>query len=283
MGSSFSSKLMRNITMLSSHSIPGSGVCHDFPNVVPQLEGHNVSVQALSDGSDFQCSMVMWVPLLIPVYAQSNVPLCFPANATLLENSPPMLVPVYAESDLQTCFTPQVPPYSHPQVLAAENTSPARRQVLTCYTSSGKLIIVWNADAKQLDGNTRSLVSPPFEVPVGLLPKASFKLFIQPCMGRSFAKSKGVGIIKVKCESDLGVSTGDQTLQLGIQVGSDHRGPFSHDFHLHPVGGLPGGHDVWDLRPEVDPVSNTVAITLEIHPASIAKEHGWVATHFDEH
>merc|ERR1711957_162297 len=116
---------------------------------------------------------------------------------------------------------------------------------------------------KQIDGNTRRLVSPSFEIPMGDLPEKTFRLLMQPSVGRSFARSKGVGIIKLKCESDFqGHIT--HALQFSMQVGSDLRGPIFHDFSSHPVGGLPSGSDVWHLWPQVDLPSNTLTVTLHI-------------------
>lgn len=114
--------------------------------------------------------------------------------------------------------------------------------------------ILWHADTRKLQSNDRSLVSPGFELPCG-----HFKLMIS-AKGNGFAKSRGMGFVKVKCESDLrGVSA---NLTFRITVGNDVHGPFSNDFSSQATSAPQ--QQALRLLSAADPSTKTVPICLEV-------------------
>merc|ERR1711959_316909 len=90
---------------------------------------------------------------------------------------------------------------------------------------------------------------------------AAFKLMIKP-NGKSFGKSRGCGIISLKCEDDLSLL--EAQLKFSITIGKETRGPFSHNFALRSIAELPKDEEVWDLLSAEDAVLQTVRICLQV-------------------
>jgi len=119
---------------------------------------------------------------------------------------------------------------------------------------SNTIQVLWHADARKLQSNDRSLVSPGFELPCG-----HFKLMIS-AKGNGFAKSRGMGFVKLKCESDLrGVSA---NLTFRITVGNDVHGPLSNDFSSQATSAPQ--QQALRLLSAADPSAKTVPICFEV-------------------
>lgn len=129
----------------------------------------------------------------------------------------------------------------------------------------------WCVDARKLHGNTKQVVSPPFEVSTEYDDKcAPFKLTLYPkrfrkCKGGvSFDGSRGRGHVQLKCEGEL-----SSEIAFSISIGSESkkqvtRGPVPHDFSQTAVATLPKGQDEWNFFSAVDDKSETFMVVLEI-------------------
>jgi len=202
----------------------------------------------LQSTSGFSCGGVdvhgvLWMPMVFPVYGESC---CAPAA-------------------FQTSLPPQLS-HASPAFRPPSSLTPPHPQLLDCVFNAATGIhrISWPADARQLQGKNCRLVSPPFELSLWEdRPPTVFKMMIHP-RHNSFGKSKGIGLIKLKCESDLcGL---DAEIEFKISVASDARGPFSHNFSSHSIAELPHAQQLWDLRGGQDGLSKTVLICLEVKP-----------------
>lgn len=145
-------------------------------------------------------------------------------------------------------MTPRPQMQEHPPQLQA--------QVLesSFIVESSTTQILWHADTRKLSSNDRSLVSPGFELPCG-----HFKLMIS-AKGNGFAKSRGMGFVKLKCESDLrGVSA---NLTFRITVGNDAHAPSSNDFSSQATSAPQ--QQALRLLSAADPSAKTLPICLEV-------------------
>merc|ERR1712113_639885 len=118
-------------------------------------------------------------------------------------------------------------------------------------TKTGAHRIYWTVDARKLNGSSRTVVSPGFEIVQGGPP--AFRMRVSPQVistekgGASFRKSKGRGIIQLKCEADLSpCDSSIVTFRISVGKSREHvknevpRGPVSHDFIArNGICGLP--------------------------------------------
>jgi len=129
--------------------------------------------------------------------------------------------------------------------------------------------IFWTVDARKLKGGDRVAVSPRFE-----LHGAYFRIMMLPKVtshgkgGSSFRKSKGKGLLQLKCESSM--QDGDLArIKFNLVVGSsktnlaDARGPVLHNYSKSGVAGLGQDEEVWDFEKWVDPHAGTFVIGIE--------------------
>lgn len=82
---------------------------------------------------------------------------------------------------------------------------------------------------------------------------------------QGFRKSKGFGVVQLKCEEVLGEEMLSK-VEFHISVGQQPlRGPVLHDFSQSgAVCGLSStGQDLWDFGKEVDLTSRTFSVRLE--------------------
>jgi hypothetical protein len=127
--------------------------------------------------------------------------------------------------------------------------------------------VLWHADAGFMQKKDKHLVSQPFGLNLWQHRESAgvFRLMIHP-KGSSFKKSKGVCVVKLKCASDLELGSHDVKIKFSITVGNETRGPFLHDFSLHPIAELPKDQRDWNLKLGVQAAqSNTMSIFLQVH------------------
>jgi hypothetical protein len=145
---------------------------------------------------------------------------------------------------------------------------------------SGACKFKWFVSSKLLQTTNCQHYSPAFELPYGPSGQnIQFKMIIRPLVvhdkrgGSSFKKSKGRGIIQLRClDHDEGVE--NLSLSFSISVGPEEchggeppRGPVVHDFSDPVICGLPEQSAVWDFSKYVDWESQTFVINLATSPA----------------
>jgi hypothetical protein len=209
---------------------------------------------------------VLWMPMLMPL-PMTMIDAPSYQKAAFVGTAPDGAGPAEQFCELWNCTT------------AAEQLSGSAGRTAAGMTSSFDATshsyhILWHADARKLYGNDRSLVSPAFELCWDQQSTAFFK-FMLLAKGNGFAKSRGMGSVALKCESDLRGVGADLT--FSITVGSDTRGPVSHDFSSHSTAYLQ--KLAMSFRSEEDSSTKTVPISLEIQqtlrsvpPAEDARE-----------
>ena len=91
--------------------------------------------------------------------------------------------------------------------------------------------------------------------------------------GTSFRKSRGKGMVQLKCEGEVQDNLAGDTLAFRIAIGSGQvgiprweaaRGPVAHQLMQGAVCGLPKGQEVWDFQSVVDQESQTFVVRLEV-------------------
>jgi len=138
--------------------------------------------------------------------------------------------------------------------------------------ASPRFRVYWTVDATKLQKTDKQAVSPSFDLKFGEQ-TATFRMMIHPKVvnggkgGASFKKSRGRGIVELKCAAKvandhcfgrISIGTGDN--QQGF------RGPVSLDFVNSVVRGLPKDQDEWDFNSARDDASSTFVVCLEIVP-----------------
>lgn len=166
------------------------------------------------------------------------------------------------------------PPCAELESTASQTAS--QTLVRTACRRTGVHRVYWTLDAKRLNGSCRTAVSPAFEIMKGGPP--SFKMMLTPKAtnhgrgGGSFKKSKGKGVIQLKCEADMQCFP-SSPITFTIAVGKSRedvknemrRGPVVHDFVVqNGLCSLPKDQDTWDFNQFVDEASQTLVICLEI-------------------
>lgn len=173
---------------------------------------------------------------------------------------------------------PQKQPWSQGHI-ATELAQQAliRRSPQTLTQSSN--FTYWTVDARKLKASDRVAVSPPFVLYCGR--PVTFKMMLSPSItlqgkgGSSFRKSRGWGIIQLKCEAQ--VSKEDETfpLKFNLSIGSgigagtrweQARGPIENDFVKLGICGLQKHEEEWDFNSVVDEVSETFVVCLDVVP-----------------
>jgi len=128
-------------------------------------------------------------------------------------------------------------------------------------TTSNTYQIRWHIDARKLYGNDRHVVSPSLYLSLPQSETAAvFKLMVR-AKGNGFKKSRGMGFVELKCESDL--LGNDANVTFCITVGRETTGFASHDFRSHPTAVQKQATSLW---PAQDPSSHFVLVLLEVHP-----------------
>jgi hypothetical protein len=143
---------------------------------------------------------------------------------------------------------------------------------------SGNLTVDWTVDARKLTAADRVAVSAPFDLTVRGAP-VTFRMMLYPRGasdgkgGTSFRKSRGKGMVQLKCEGEVQDNLAGDTLAFRIAIGSGQvgtprweaaRGPVAHQLMQGAVCGLPRGQEVWDFQSVVDQESQTFVVRLEV-------------------
>lgn len=152
------------------------------------------------------------------------------------------------------------------------------RTVATTYNKDREVFqIVWTCDARKLRSQDRQIVSPCFSIQLNSnCSEATFRMMLiakelNSLEGSSsFQKTKGRGIVQLKCEADarelpqvkFAISTG-----IGKRL-KKQRGPVQHCFAQCAVAGLPREEQEWDFHSVIDYVSKTFVVSLEIAASS---------------
>merc|ERR1719502_1649131 len=212
---------------------------------------------------------MMWRPMLVP-WSALLAPSMVPQEACW--NVPQSFDQMLPPSASSNCFAapgwsgfgiPQANPTPPTLVPPAPSSTsapmPAKPEVppkppLTESFDNGKYTVVWNADARSLTTNNRSMVSPLFH-----LFGCGYKIMILS-KGNGFAKSRGMGELKMKLESDP--LEGQCRLAFSAKVGNNVHGPIENDFSESATA-APEKAALHLLR-AVPSASNTLPITLEV-------------------
>jgi len=134
---------------------------------------------------------------------------------------------------------------------------------------------LWWVEARKLRANEKQAVSPTFEVSLrDSLPSVKFKMMIHATVmsdqkgGASFRKSKGSGLVQLKCEADeLSKAAADFKFRISIGTGESFqapRGPKAHNFLAGAVCGLDKDEEEWHFQSAVGPDSMTFVLCLDI-------------------
>jgi hypothetical protein len=95
---------------------------------------------------------------------------------------------------------------------------------------------------------------------------------IDRAQGRKSFPKRSLNTISLKCESELrGFHV---RVDFTIAVGSEQRGPMSHNFSARSVGELSPNERLWDLKAARDSNSMTIAIVLEALPHAEIDRNG---------
>jgi hypothetical protein len=143
---------------------------------------------------------------------------------------------------------------------------------LTLSQSPGYLHARWSMDARKLRSNDKHAVSPSFELPIKDGPKGPFKIIMQPKPtslghgGECFKKSKGRGMLQLKCESDEFDPCTSLTFSFAIGRGITMQGPctpFTHDFAANAMAEACRTVE-WDFAAAVEAGAQTLDVELRI-------------------
>jgi len=142
---------------------------------------------------------------------------------------------------------------------------------------------VWRVDARKLRSSDRRAASPVFSLRLSGSAEcepAQFKILIRPTSvaetkgGSSFKKAKGRGALELNCLQSLDPGC-TRSVRFRLAVGSQPpRGPVRHDFSLNTLCGLPEDLEQWDFSKEVDPLSDTFEVHLEVSTDDTALGEG---------
>jgi hypothetical protein len=151
-----------------------------------------------------------------------------------------------------------------------QQSDPARLattlQIQLCSTADGYARIRWTVDARKLKGSDKQLVSPPFNVDLGMrLGPAVFKVLLKASGSSTFKRSLGFGCVQVKCASEL---DDDACTKVRVIIGSEGRaqlprGPLTHCFSSNPVFTLP---EEWNFCSAAEQQSNAMVVNIDIAP-----------------
>lgn len=161
-------------------------------------------------------------------------------------------------------------------VAASEPTNSQAAPAMPGDPESDSNTITWSVDARKLNSDHKVIVSPSFELEFMGERRVSFKVMLTPKEvtnrkgGLSFKRSRGIGSIQLKCESQEEFT---ETVSVKFSVGrSLARGPVLHDFAQTGVCSLKVGGDSnssaenWDFTRAVDVSAQSFEIRVQILP-----------------
>jgi hypothetical protein len=240
----------------------------------PHEGGHGMDRQFQWDSPLAQMAVVFWMPVLLPEAWNYPAPSSAAAKSVLASQPTAATCSPSGSASgwLEVSAQPAAEKQEQTQCLHHQAPRP-QPQIIACVFDAvaGVHETTWHADARKLEGKDRSIVSPAFHLAIARRHGAEenqddtaqqsvlFKLMLT-ARGNGFAKSKGMGTVKVKCEGD--VHGLDACLTFTITVGTDTFRSFSHDFALHPIAEMQ--KQAISFRPSVDPSSNTLCVHVAV-------------------
>merc|ERR1712124_15265 len=130
--------------------------------------------------------------------------------------------------------------------------------------------ISWAVDARKLNSDHKVIVSQTCELHLKGRP-VPFKVILTPKEvtnrkgGQSFKRSRGVGSIQLKCDSEEPFT---EVVRVKFSVGrSLSRGPVVHDFSQTGVCSLKSDQENWDFSKAVDRASQKFDIRVQVDPS----------------
>jgi hypothetical protein len=236
---------------IASSSLVLSPGVSDAGNVLEDLNNRHWFGIAPAPTTNVTPHPMVWMPVLVPIsdaYNYSMPTFAAPASSV----SEPSAEDFFSGRQFPHRSEMSIPQEVLPTIKASFDAT------------RGVYQATWHVDARKLQSKDHIVVSPAFEMCFcKKQAPASFKLMLTSRGTNGFAKSKGMGLVKAKCESDVrGV---EAAFAFIIRMGSDTFEPSVHDFSLHPVATLQ--ERALNFHRAVDPVSNTVPIHLEATPA----------------
>jgi len=130
----------------------------------------------------------------------------------------------------------------------------------------------WTVDGRKMKSSDKRLVSPSFELDLGLgSGPMGFVLVLYPKSATfkgssSFKEAGGLGHVHLKCVSELGDDAAAVQVRLSIGRGQARqlRGPFVHSFAGSPLFALPKDQAEWDFGAAVEEQPASLFVSVDV-------------------
>jgi hypothetical protein len=143
---------------------------------------------------------------------------------------------------------------------------------MQCSEVGGVSRAQWTVDGRKLQSSEKRLVSPSFDLDLGLgTGPAAFVLVLYPKSATfrgssSFKQAGGLGHVHLKCVSELGDDAAAVQVRLSIGRGQARqlRGPFVHGFAASPLFALPKEQADWDFGAAIDGKPASLFVSVDV-------------------
>jgi hypothetical protein len=272
---------------MEEQSCPNSGVM-DSPLITslpsPRCQASATlrkSFLATEPLKEIVMDVALSTPLLAPrcLASATALPKCFYAEPIDQIGAEPCRRPEFfqggwtaGKSDISWCPGEQCTCLEDNSMAELTPAPAARSGLQIMSTASGTFQITWHVNAHKLKSMSRNMVSPFFAMPFGSnSADADFKLMISATCtstswgGSTFKRSKGRGVIQLKCEDTL---PQDTYICCWMSVGQDEiqsekRGPVKHNFAETATCSLPRGQEEWNFQEYARDGSVTVRVEVK--------------------
>jgi hypothetical protein len=130
----------------------------------------------------------------------------------------------------------------------------------------------WTVDGRKIRSSDKRLVSPSFELDLGLgSGPMGFVLVLYPKSATfkgssSFKEAEGLGHVHLQCVSELGDDAAAVKVRLSIGRGRARqlRGPFVHSFAASPLFALPKDQAEWDFGAAVEKQPANLYVSVDV-------------------
>jgi len=130
----------------------------------------------------------------------------------------------------------------------------------------------WTVDGRKLRGSDKRLVSPSFDLDLGLgAGPVAFVLVLYPKSATfkgssSFKEAGGLGHVQLKCVSELDGDAAAVKVRLSVGRGRARqlRGPFVHSFAASPLLALPKAQAEWDFGAAVEGQPASLFVSVDV-------------------
>jgi len=130
----------------------------------------------------------------------------------------------------------------------------------------------WAVDGRKLRSSDKRLVSPSFDLDLGLgSGPVAFVLVLYPKSATfkgssSFKEAGGLGHVHLKCVSELGDDAAAVKVRLSIGRGQARqlRGPLVHSFASSPLFALPKDQSEWDFGSAVEKQPASLFVSVDV-------------------